>query len=481
MWFPNLLPRAKTVTFFHNGAGQAQPAVGGSQRPREVAPPPCDMSHNLIIHLDLVEDRSPPRVRTPSSSQSGAPSSVSSESDELPRIYNFDDWTPGVLDGLQACPSAAACRPPPRAGHHDNDSDNDDDGSHRRLTRGFLERGKQAFGLLRRAGASSGNADCGRSRTRSPPHSRHQGTAGEVDEPVDGGKGKGVVGDVDDSADDVSADGGRGRRLARDGPASPRQREPMRRVDSDWERRRSLSPQRRTGHGQVDKMTAAEKSADRGDLGLALLSGMLQAADGAPPPLAMHPDPMMDFYGSLCADFIPEMAVGSTNHWDPMLEEMETWCDREIAVTRSLSFSPLPPRSDEMVRSPEYTPQSALWDRVADLNTEAAALGINNVIHFGPRVQLTKEVGGKIVTAGITEQVAQMMLDERRNTIVDSMFVPCEQPMLPDPAPPAARGGGERESGREGNSWHQTQHKTDEASLLSPSLQKGCTPAHQSL
>jgi hypothetical protein len=187
-------------------------------------------------------------------------------------------------------------------------------------------------------------------------------------------------------------------------------------------------------------MTAAEKSADRGDLGSALLSGMLQAADGAPPPPAMHPDPMMDFYGSLCADFIPEMAVGSTNHWDPMLEEMETWCDREIAVTRPLSFSPLPPRSDEMVRSPEYTPQSALWDRVADLNTEAAALGINNVVHFGPGVQLTKEVGGKIVTAGITEQVAQMMLDERRNTIVDSMFVPCEQPVLPDPAHPAARG-----------------------------------------
>jgi hypothetical protein len=61
-------------------------------------------------------------------------------------------------------------------------------------------------------------------------------------------------------------------------------------------------------------MTAAEKSADRGDLSSALLSGMLQAADGAPPPPAMHPDLMMDFYGSLCADFIPVMAVGSTNH-----------------------------------------------------------------------------------------------------------------------------------------------------------------------
>ena len=53
----------------------------------------------------------PPRTRTPSSGQSGAPSSVSSESDEYPRIYNFDDWTPGMLDGLHAGQRADACRP----------------------------------------------------------------------------------------------------------------------------------------------------------------------------------------------------------------------------------------------------------------------------------------------------------------------------------------------------------------------------------
>lgn len=96
----------------------------------------------------------------------------------------------------------------------------------------------------------------------------------------------------------------------------------------------------------------------------------------------------------------------SADGWDPMMEEVETWCDRESQVTKPLSFSPSPPRSDEMLQSPVYTPQSALWDKVADLNDEATTLGINNVIHFRPGVQLTKGVGEQTVTAGITEQVA---------------------------------------------------------------------------
>jgi hypothetical protein len=76
---------------------------------------------------------------------------------------------------------------------------------------------------------------------------------------------------------------------------------------------------------------------------------------------------------------------------------------------------------------------------VAELNVEAAALGYNNVIHFGPGVQLTKEVGGQTVTAGIIAQVAEMMLEERRNEIIDSAFVPCEQPILPDPVQPTPK------------------------------------------
>jgi hypothetical protein len=36
MWFPDLLPRAKMITFFDNGSGQAPPSIAGCQRPREV-------------------------------------------------------------------------------------------------------------------------------------------------------------------------------------------------------------------------------------------------------------------------------------------------------------------------------------------------------------------------------------------------------------------------------------------------------------
>jgi hypothetical protein len=121
-----------------------------------------------------------------------------------------------------------------------------------------------------------------------------------------------------------------------------------------------------------------------------------------------------------------------------MVEEIATVCGR--VLEKPISFSPSPQRPDEIVASPEYTPQSDLWDKGAELNAEATALGYNNVIHFGPGVQLTKEIGDQVVTAGITAQVANLILEERRNHIVESIFVPCNQPILPDPEPPASRG-----------------------------------------
>jgi hypothetical protein len=35
-----------------------------------------------------------------------------------------------------------------------------------------------------------------------------------------------------------------------------------------------------------------------------------------------------------------------------------------------------------------------------------------------------------------------MILEEGRNKIVESIFVPCEQPILPDPKPPTTKGKG---------------------------------------
>jgi len=51
MWFPDLLPCAKMVTFFEHGAGQAPSVAERGALPKEVAPPPRGMSHNLLIHL----------------------------------------------------------------------------------------------------------------------------------------------------------------------------------------------------------------------------------------------------------------------------------------------------------------------------------------------------------------------------------------------------------------------------------------------
>jgi hypothetical protein len=179
MWSLDLLPRAKTVTFFDHSAGQAPSALGADQRPMEVAPPPRGQNHNLLIHMDLVEDWTPPRERTPSSGQSRVPSSISFEKQDLSLIYNFDNWTPGVLDGLRASPRVSACRPTPGGAPRRHD-DGDDEGP-RRPRHGFMERGKQELNLLRRGGASSSNTGEARQRTRSPPASRRWVTVGDKD------------------------------------------------------------------------------------------------------------------------------------------------------------------------------------------------------------------------------------------------------------------------------------------------------------
>ena len=404
MWFPDALPRSKTVTFFSNGAGQTPPPLGTSQQPREVAPPPRGKSHNLIIHLDLVEDWSPPRERTPSSGQSGIPSSVSSGPDECPRIYNFDDWQPGVLDGLQARPRPVACRPPQRSFAPSPDDDNDDERRQRDPSRGLLQQGIQAFSLLRRTTGSSNNGPGDRQRTRSPPPSRRWAR---------------------DAEDDAGQ--GRGRQLARDAHTSPRRRDPMRLEDANWERRRSRSPPAKSAH--TDLQDAALGAIGKGDLGSALFSGTLVAAEEAPPPPPRHPDPMMDWFKETCTGNIWTDISCSFGNYDPMLAEAMAACS--MATSRPLSFYPDGSPREEL-HSPVYTPNSTNWDKIAELTEEAQALGLGNVIHFGPGVQ--REENGRLITTGITEQAAEELLNARRDTIVSSMFVPCEQPVLATPS-----------------------------------------------
>lgn len=221
------------------------------------------------------------------------------------------------------------------------------------------------------------------------------------------------------------------------GPSFTAHARPMRLENADWERRRSLSPVKAVAPAAGG---ATNEGVDErhimpiwDDWGSALLSGSLQLADGAPSPPMLHPDPMMDFYKGLCEDDITTANCGSYMGWDPMLGEASAMC-REVAA-RPLSFSPPPFPSLEIPTSPVYTPVSALWSKVADLNEEATALGLGNVVHFRPRHQLTQEVGGQVVETTITEQVAELILEERRDSIVQSMFVPCDQPLLEAPIP----------------------------------------------
>lgn len=219
------------------------------------------------------------------------------------------------------------------------------------------------------------------------------------------------------------------------GRGSPRARDPPRRDDADWERRRSRSPSR----GVL--LTPAEHAGAKHlntDLGSALLSGALHVAEGAPSPPVLHPDPMLDFYKTFCHDDISGAPADSRTAWDPMLGEATATC--ATMVGRPLSFSPPSFPLEEVPVSPDYTPVSALWTKIADLNEEATALGYNNVIHFGPGVQLAQEVGGRTMATAITEQVADMVLDERRKSIMDSIFVPCEQPLLEVPVPNKGKG-----------------------------------------
>jgi hypothetical protein len=111
---------------------------------------------------------------------------------------------------------------------------------------------------------------------------------------------------------------------------------------------------------------------------------------------------MVDFYKEKCTGDICSEFTRHLGEYDPMIGEALAACAE--AVNRPLSFSPPGIPLEEELYSPVYTP------------------GVQ------------QEVDGHVITTGITEQVAEMILGERRNSIVDSIFVPCEQPILETPA-----------------------------------------------
>jgi hypothetical protein len=112
MWNPDFLHRTKRMMIFPPGAGQSPDHGGSSSRtgwcPRLLGGQPFD----LIVHLDRIEDRSLLLERTHSSTQSGMPSSDSSDSVEYPKIYNFEDWVPRVVDVRSLLPRHPSCHLP---------------------------------------------------------------------------------------------------------------------------------------------------------------------------------------------------------------------------------------------------------------------------------------------------------------------------------------------------------------------------------
>lgn len=66
----------------------------------------------------------------------------------------------------------------------------------------------------------------------------------------------------------------------------------------------------------------------------------------------------------------------------------------------------------------------------------------------------------------ISEQVAEMMLDEHRNSIVVSIFVPCEQPVLAVTEPPMGRGTGTSKTVvKDASLWRSTRQKAQPCSV----------------
>jgi hypothetical protein len=168
---PDYLHRTKRVTIFPPVSGQS-PEGGHLRQNREVAPPPRGTSFDLIVHLDRIEDWTPPRVRTPLSPQSGRLSSDSSDSVEYPKIYCFEDWEPGVVDGRTPLPRAA-CHPPVAYAPWRHDREDDEDNGPGRRHRCILDKDRVAFNMLRCSAGQGSSGGGARERTRSPvPHRR---------------------------------------------------------------------------------------------------------------------------------------------------------------------------------------------------------------------------------------------------------------------------------------------------------------------
>uniref|UniRef100_A0A8I6WZW2 Uncharacterized protein n=1 Tax=Hordeum vulgare subsp. vulgare TaxID=112509 RepID=A0A8I6WZW2_HORVV len=169
------IPTSHTLGVLPRRAGRVEEMEGFSPPDRRVAPPPASAEYAMLIHVDRVEDWTPPSSRSSHSAQSGLPSSGSDDDDSPFPMVAPASWTMGVEDGqrsdrmhrlARAPVTSLGCRGGPRDGRS---RDRDDEGGpgaggHRSWKDVLLRRG--ASRAPPRATPSQ------RRRSRSPPARR---------------------------------------------------------------------------------------------------------------------------------------------------------------------------------------------------------------------------------------------------------------------------------------------------------------------
>ncbi|KAE8768468.1 D-3-phosphoglycerate dehydrogenase, chloroplastic [Hordeum vulgare] len=90
------IPTRHTLGVLPHGAGRIEEMESFSSPDRRVAPPPATADYEMLIHLDRVENWTPPSPRSSHSGQSGIPSSDSDDDGKPFLVVASASWTMGV-------------------------------------------------------------------------------------------------------------------------------------------------------------------------------------------------------------------------------------------------------------------------------------------------------------------------------------------------------------------------------------------------
>ncbi|KAE8797447.1 D-3-phosphoglycerate dehydrogenase, chloroplastic [Hordeum vulgare] len=131
------IPTKHTLGVLPRGAGRVEEMEGFLPPDKRVDPPQATTDYTVLIHVDRVEDWTPPSSRSSHYDQSGLPSSNSDDDDKPFPAVSRASWTMGIEDGQGAdrhqrlaCTPVAdmGCRGMRRGGHG---RDHDEEGGSR--------------------------------------------------------------------------------------------------------------------------------------------------------------------------------------------------------------------------------------------------------------------------------------------------------------------------------------------------------------